>query len=89
MNSTQKYHVYILECADGTLYTGITTDVLRRFREHQEGIGSRYTRAKKAVTIVYCEEAGGRGDASKREIALKKMSRKEKMTLIASWDGTM
>jgi putative endonuclease len=77
------YYVYILECKDGSLYTGITTDVERRFKEHQEGVGSHYTKARKAKKIVYTEEVANRSLASKREVAIKKMSREQKKQLIA------
>ena len=78
------YIVYILECDDGSLYTGITTDVRRRFTEHQEGIGSHYTKARGAKAIAYTEEAVNRSVASKREAAIKKLSREQKLRLIAS-----
>lgn len=76
------YFVYILECKDGSLYTGITTDVERRFREHQEGVGSHYTRARKAKEIVYRESVLTRSLASRREADIKKMSRATKLLLI-------
>ena len=78
------YIVYILECDDGSLYTGITTDIKRRFTEHQEGIRSHYTKARGAKAIVYTEEAVNRSVASKREAAIKKLSREQKLRLIAS-----
>jgi putative endonuclease len=61
------YFVYILECKDKSLYTGITTDVERRLQEHKDGIGSRYTKAHGAQKIVYTEIASNRSIASKRE----------------------
>jgi putative endonuclease len=76
------YFVYILECADKSLYTGITTNVARRFAEHQKGIGSNFTRAKKAVRIMYTERKLNRSTASRREAAIKKLSRQEKLNLI-------
>lgn len=78
------YFLYILECVDGSLYTGITTDLARRFAEHQEGIGSRYTRAHGALRMRYAEECADRGAASKREAEVKRLSRKEKEALISS-----
>lgn len=75
------YFVYLLECADGTLYTGITTDVERRFAEHQKGIGSHYTRSHGAKRIVYTEEHPNRSAASVREAAIKKLTREEKLAL--------
>lgn len=76
------YCVYILECADKSLYTGITTDVARRFKEHKEKIGSHYTNAKKAVRIAYTEEHPDRSSASKREAEIKSWSRKKKLQLL-------
>ncbi len=91
MNTKRQEHpyiVYILECADGTYYTGITTDLSRRFVEHQEGIGSHYTRAHGAKRIVYSEVCLDRSEASRRESAIKSLSRKEKETLVASVPAT-
>lgn len=81
------YFVYILECEDGSLYTGITTDVERRFFEHQHGIGSSFTRAKKAKRMVYIEEHPDRSSALKREAEIKKWPREKKLALVTS--GTM
>ena len=75
------YYVYLLECEDGSIYTGITTDVTRRFSEHQQGTASRYTRAKKAKHLIYTEEHVNRSSASKREAEVKKLSREEKLEL--------
>ncbi len=76
------YFVYLLECADGSLYTGITTDVSRRLKEHQAGTGGRFTRAKGAKRILYTEEYPDRSSASKREAAIKKLSRTQKLGLV-------
>lgn len=76
------YFVYILQCRDKSLYTGITTDVDRRFKEHKEGIGSHYTKAHGAQKIVYKESCKDRSSASKREIEIKKLSRQMKLNLI-------
>lgn len=78
-----EYFVYVLECGDGSLYTGITTDVARRFVEHQEGVGSRFTRAKGAERIIYSEVQPDRSSASKREAEIKKWSRAKKLALAA------
>ena len=78
------YYVYIIECADSTLYTGITTDVARRFQEHKNKQGGHYTRAKKAVCVLYTEEHPDRSSASKREAEIKSWSRKKKLNLIAA-----
>ncbi len=76
------YFVYILQCRDKSLYTGITTDVDRRFKEHKDGIGSHYTKAHGAQKIVYKESCKDRSSASKREIEIKKLSRQMKLNLI-------
>jgi putative endonuclease len=76
------YYLYILECKDGTLYTGITTDVERRFNEHKNKKGGHYTSAKEAVKIVYTEEHSNRSEASKREAEIKGWTRAEKIALI-------
>ncbi|NQV13631.1 MAG: GIY-YIG nuclease family protein [Parcubacteria group bacterium] len=76
------YTVYILLCGDNTLYTGITTDIERRFQEHQEGKGSKYTRARQAVEIVYCKKYRDKSKASKREAEIKRLTREEKNDLI-------
>jgi putative endonuclease len=78
------YFIYILKCKDGTLYTGITTDVVRRFEEHKAGKGGAYTRARGAMKILYKEKSKDRSSASKREVNIKKLSRKEKLKLILS-----
>jgi len=80
------WHVYVVECADGTLYTGITTDLVRRIGEHNDSRkGARYTRAKRPVKLMYSEAAASRSDASKREHELKRLSRTDKLELIQSY----
>ncbi|QSH39374.1 GIY-YIG nuclease family protein [Candidatus Kaiserbacteria bacterium] len=79
------YYVYILKCNDGSLYTGITTDVERRLTEHKNGKGGHYTRAHGAAKMVYVQEYEGRGEASKREAQIKKYSRSEKLSLIKTF----
>ncbi|MEX0917872.1 MAG: GIY-YIG nuclease family protein [Candidatus Paceibacterota bacterium] len=76
------YYVYILECADKTLYTGITTDIAKRLAAHKAGTASRYTRAHGAKRIRYQEECQDRGSALRREAAIKKLSRIQKSALI-------
>lgn len=82
MLTLQQYVVYILKCEDGSLYTGITTDVARRLEEHKAGTASKYTRARGAVRMVYTELCDSRGAALKREASIKKMSRVEKERLV-------
>jgi len=80
----KMYFVYILKCADSSLYTGITTNLVRRFQEHKNKIGSHYTTAKKAVKIVYSEKKRNRSTASKRETEIKSWTRQKKIDLIES-----
>jgi len=79
-----KYYVYILECADKTLYTGITTDLDRRFSEHKKGKGGHYTRAHSPKKIRYFEKQPSRSKALKREAQIKKMSRTKKLVFLTS-----
>jgi putative endonuclease len=75
--------VYVLRCADGTLYAGITTDCDRRLLQHNAGTASKYTRARRPVEMAYREPAKSHGAALRREIAIKKLSRAAKESLIA------
>ena len=70
--------VYILECGDGTLYTGITDDLERRLRAHETGKGAKYTRGRGPLTLVHTEEVEDKSAALKREHSIKKLSRAEK-----------
>jgi len=83
MSQEKPYFLYLLECADGSLYTGITTDVDRRFDEHKEGTGAHFTRAKKAKRIVYTEQLPDRSTALKREAEIKRWTRKKKLALFS------
>jgi len=76
------YFIYLAKCQDGSIYTGITTDLKRRLKEHQAGLGGNYTRAKKVVEILYTEEFPNRSLASKREAEIKRWPRKKKLALI-------
>jgi putative endonuclease len=78
------YYLYILQCKDKSLYTGITTDVARRLKEHKSGVGARYTRAHGANKIVYREPFPTRSAASKREYEIKGWRREAKIALIKS-----
>jgi putative endonuclease len=75
------YFVYLLECKDGSLYTGVTTNVERRFAEHKSGIGGHYTSSKKVVRIVYTEQHPNRSSALKREAEIKSWRREKKLAL--------
>lgn len=78
------WYVYLLRCADDTLYAGCTTDPQRRLEQHNAGRGAKYTRARRPVTLVYVEQAEDHSQALRREAALKRLSRKEKLALIAA-----
>ncbi len=77
-----SFWVYILRCADGTLYTGIAADVERRLRAHQIGTGAKYTRGRGPLRVVYREELGDKSAALRREAEIKRLSRAEKLKLI-------
>ena len=80
MNKT--WYLYILECKDGTFYTGITDDVQRRFEQHNAGKGAKYTRGRGPLKLVYQEVCGSHSEALKREYAVHRMRRQEKLLLI-------
>jgi len=80
------YHVYLLRCADNTLYCGVTTDLVRRVTEHNNKIGSRYTRSRLPVRLLGSTPAKDRSAAQKLEAAVKKLSRAEKLQLLANWE---
>jgi len=76
------FFCYILECSDGTYYTGWTTDPERRLCQHNRGSGARYTRSRRPVRLVYVEEQPDRSSAMRREVQIKRMSREVKGKLI-------
>lgn len=77
------WYVYILECADGTLYTGVTVDTARRLVEHNESLkGARYTRSRRPVSMRYAEAHESRSAATRREAELKQLTRTQKLLLI-------
>lgn len=76
------WFVYIVRCRDGTLYTGITTALARRLRQHQNGTASRYTRSRRPLTLVYCESSPSKPAALRREAAIKRLSREAKLQLL-------
>lgn len=78
------YFVYILECGDGSLYTGITNDLNKRLIAHQSGKGGRYTRGRQVIGFVYTERHPNRSVASKREAEIKSWRKEEKLALIKS-----
>jgi len=78
-----SYFVYILECSDGSLYTGITKDIAKRLDEHNsKDTGAKYTKARRPVKLVYQESSKDRSSASKREYEIKKFTRLKKLALI-------
>jgi putative endonuclease len=89
MNTPQNWHVYILRCADETLYTGITTDPARRLQEHNGECrgGARYTRTRRPVEMIWCETAEDRAAASRREWEIKHLTRAQKQNLILIQKG--
>ena len=74
--------VYMLECSDNSIYTGITNNLENRLKKHQSGDGAKYLRGRLPIKIIYKELFINRSEATKREIAIKKMSKKEKKILI-------
>ena len=78
-----QYYVYILKCSDNTLYTGITNDLEHRISMHNSGKGAKYTKARRPVVLQFSEIVEDKSMALKREIEIKKLSRKEKQNLIS------
>jgi len=96
MPNQKTWNVYIIRCNDGTLYTGITTDLARRISEHNgltpktgKDRGAAYTRARRPVVLVYCEPFPDRSSASRRESQVKRLSRAAKQALIANTTLTL
>lgn len=79
---SRSWWVYILRCGDGSLYTGIAVDVEARLAQHQAGQGARYTRGRGPLTLVHQEAQTNRSEASRREAAIKRLTRREKLVLI-------
>lgn len=82
VNDDVAFYCYILECADGTYYTGWTTDPERRLKQHNHGIGARYTRMRLPVKLVYLEPQPDRPSAMKRERTIRNLPRERKIKLI-------
>ena len=79
---SEDWSLYILRCGDGTLYTGIAVDVQARLEQHCNGKGAKYTRGRGPLELVYTQHCGTHSAALKQEIAVKKLSRQEKESLI-------
>lgn len=78
-----EYFIYILKCSDDTLYTGSTNDITKRVHAHNTGqTGAKYTKTRRPVSLVYQEKFETKSEALKREYAIKKLTRKEKLTLL-------
>ena len=80
------WYVYVLRCGDGSLYTGITNDLTRRLQAHRSGRGAKYTKGRGPLTLVYAEKQQDRSAASRREYAIKHLTRSEKEILLSTWD---
>lgn len=78
-----EWTLYILKCKDGSLYTGITTDLSARINRHKEGIASKYTRSKRPVKLVYKKSMGSESAARKEEARIKGLSRRDKLAIVA------
>lgn len=86
MNNDPKFYAYILLCADGTCYSGYTTNISAREKAHNSGKGAKYTRSRRPVKVIYYEEFDNKSEALKREAALKKLSHKQKMRLAENFE---
>jgi putative endonuclease len=83
-DTSNLWTVYMLRCSDGSLYTGITNDLARRVRQHGGGKAAAYTRSRRPVRLVFAESAADRSAALRREAALKRLSRAQKLALLTS-----
>lgn len=84
--SSPTWYVYILQCNDNSLYTGVTTDPARRIQEHNSGTkGARYTRSRRPLSLVYCEICKDRSDAYRKEYTIKSLPRKDKLELLRNY----
>lgn len=79
---SKTWYLYIVECRDGTLYTGITDDIPRRMAQHNSGKGAKYTRGRGPVVLRYQEVCASHGDALRREVQIKRLTRPEKQKLV-------
>jgi putative endonuclease len=82
--SSPTWHLYLIECIDGSYYTGITTNVERRFAQHINGDGARYTRSHKPLRILASREVGTHSEALKAELVVKRLPKEEKIAAIAT-----
>jgi putative endonuclease len=82
-----NHYVYILECNDGTLYTGYTNNVQKRLQVHSSGKGAKYTRGRLPVTLIYEKQCANKSEALKEEYKIKRLSKQQKMTLVKMRDA--
>ena len=82
LEGSAPYYCYIVCCSDGTLYTGITNNLERRIAAHNKGTGAAYTASRRPVELVYSESVGTKGDALRRELQIKAMTRSQKLELV-------
>ena len=87
-DASADHYVYVLECADGSLYTGYTTDVERRVAEHNAGDGAKYTRGRTPVEVIHVETFDTKSAAMSREYEIKQLSRAAKESLVSGSDTT-
>jgi len=81
------WHLYLIECIDGSYYTGVTTDVERRYEQHVKGEGARYTRSHKPLRLLASRAIGTRSEALKAELAVKRLPKEEKVSAVAKSAG--
>lgn len=81
------WHIYLIECVDGSYYTGVTTDVERRFAQHVSGDGARYTRSHKPLRLLAFRAIGSRSDALKTELAVKRLPKEAKVAAVMNSTG--
>ena len=84
---SELYYVYLLRCSDGTIYCGSTNNLERRVKAHNSGKGAKYTKARRPVCLVYSETLASKSEALRREAALKKLTRSQKLALIEGESG--
>lgn len=87
LEESAPYYCYIVRCCDGTLYTGITNNLERRIAAHNKGTGAAYTASRRPVELLYSEYVGAKGDALRRELQIKAMTRSRKLKLIEKGSG--
>ena len=83
----KRWYLYILKCADGTFYTGITDDVSRRLAEHNTGKGAKYTRGRGPLTLGFCKEVGTKSESLKEEYRVKQLPRTVKEEMCSQYSG--